>query len=126
DLRRRGPRRVGHRDGRVLAVPRAVPFRPGEGVLRLGRRHPAPEEAPTRMNDTRTLDPTAELIGKIVAYRTSKCLYAVTALDIPALLQKGPASVEQLAEATGPRADLLDRIMSHLAAEGVFEARPDG
>ncbi|WP_329009738.1 methyltransferase [Micromonospora rifamycinica] len=78
------------------------------------------------MNDTRPLDPTAELIGKIVAYRTSKCLYAVTALGIPALLQKGPASVGQLAEATGTRPDLLDRIMSHLVAEGVFEARPDG
>jgi len=78
------------------------------------------------MNVTRPLDPPAELVSRVVAYRTSKCLYAVTALDIPALLQRGPATVEKLARLTGTRADLLDRVMSHLAAEGVFEIGPDG
>jgi phospholipid N-methyltransferase len=76
------------------------------------------------MESIRELDPTAELIGKIVAYRTSKCLHAVAVLNIPALLEDGPATIEQLAQATGTRAELLDRVMSHLAAEGVFTAGP--
>ena len=50
-----------------------------------------------------------------------RALYVVSELDIPAMLQKKPQTIEELADATYSKRDLLYRIMRVLMIHGYFE-----
>lgn len=78
------------------------------------------------MVDAVSPDARAGLIKQITAYRTSKCLYAVTELGIPDLLADGPLTAQELAAATGTQPQLLRRVIDHLVVVGVLAAGDKG
>ncbi|WP_437205963.1 methyltransferase [Planctomicrobium sp. SH664] len=62
-----------------------------------------------------------QMIQKITAYWISQSLYAAAKLGVADLLKDGPRSIDDLAQATGAKADWLYRLLRALASEGVFE-----
>ncbi len=68
----------------------------------------------------------AELRRKISGFIISQAIYAVGQLGIADRLADGPASVTDLAAATGVDADALHRFMRALAAEDMFVEQPAG
>ena len=59
------------------------------------------------------------------AYQTSQAIHVAATLGIADLLEDGPRSADELAEATGARASALYRLLRALASVGVFvEERP--
>ena len=68
-------------------------------------------------------DDMRRLIG---GFRVTQMLYVAAVLGISDLLVDGPRSVEDLATATGSDADSLRRMLSALAAVGVYVEEGDG
>lgn len=66
------------------------------------------------------------LIQQIIAYRTSQCIRVVVELGIPALLEQGSRSVEDLAASTKTDSTLLTRILHHLVNEEVLGKDAEG
>ncbi|MCO6187562.1 methyltransferase [Rhizobium sp. L1K21] len=64
--------------------------------------------------------PPIRLLQQIAAYRTSQCLRAIVELGVPAYLQDGYVSGDDLAKAAGAHAPSLERVLNHLVNEGVF------
>jgi hypothetical protein len=58
------------------------------------------------------------------AFVPARCLHVVAELGIADLFSDEPASVEELASRCGADPDSLDRVLSLLAAHGIF--RRDG
>lgn len=66
------------------------------------------------------LPPHAQLGQMISGYWISQAIYAAAKLGIADLLNSGPRSSEDLARATGTKADLLYRLLRALASVGIF------
>ena len=60
------------------------------------------------------------------AYQVSQAIHVVATLGIADLLEDGPRSADELAEATGAHATALYRILRALASVGVFAEETDG
>lgn len=59
-------------------------------------------------------------------YQVSQAIHVVATLGIADLLEDGPRSTDELAEATGTHASALYRILRALASIGVFAEQTDG
>ncbi|SHM94855.1 methyltransferase [Roseibium suaedae] len=70
--------------------------------------------------------PPFKLMGQISAYRTTQCIRALVDLGIPALLEAGPRSLSDLAQATGTKPELLERVLTHLVHEEVIAVDDQG
>ena len=60
------------------------------------------------------------------AFRASQAIHVAATLGVADLLQDGPRSVDELAQATGTYAPTLYRLLRALASVGVFAEQPDG
>lgn len=65
------------------------------------------------------------MIQFITGFWTSRALYVAAKLGIADLLQSGPKTVAELAEATGTHAPSLYRIMRALTSAGIFKREND-
>ena len=65
------------------------------------------------------------MIQFITGFWTSRALYVAAKLGIADLLQSGPKTVAELAEATGTHAASLYRIMRALTSAGIFQREND-
>jgi len=65
------------------------------------------------------------MIQFITGFWTSRALYVAAKLGIADLLQSGPKTVEELAEATNTHAPSLYRIMRALTSAGIFKREND-
>src|SRR5919205_2751182 len=70
--------------------------------------------------------PRDALLQMINAFRASQAIYVADTLGIADLLEEGPKSVDELAEATGTHAPTLYRLLRALASVGVFTEESDG
>ena len=69
--------------------------------------------------------PQQQLDQMITGYWTSQAIYAAANFGIADLLDDGPRSVDELAEASSTNADALYRLLKALASIGIFsESRP--
>ena len=60
------------------------------------------------------------------AFQASQAIHVAATLGIADLLENGPRSVEELAEATGTHAPTLYRLLRALTSVGVFAEETDG
>ena len=60
------------------------------------------------------------------AFRASQAIHVAATLGVADLLEDGPRSVDELAQATGTHASTLYRLLRALASVGVFAEQPDG
>ena len=60
------------------------------------------------------------------AFRASQAIHVAATLGVADLLEDGPRSVDELAQATGTYAPTLYRLLRALASVGVFAEQPDG
>ena len=65
-------------------------------------------------------------MAQITAYRTSQCIRALVELGIPALLVERARSLGELAEITGTKPGLLERVLKHLVNEEVISLDAQG
>ena len=72
------------------------------------------------------LSPRDTLLRMTNAYEASQAIHVAATLGIADLLEDGPRSAKDLAEATGTHAPTLYRILRALASVGVFADEPDG
>jgi hypothetical protein len=70
--------------------------------------------------------PRDTLLQMSNAFRVSQAIYVAATLGIADLLEDGPRSVDDLAQATGTHAPTLYRLLRALASVGVFIEQPDG
>jgi O-methyltransferase len=70
--------------------------------------------------------PFATLQRTTAAYWTARCLHAVADLGVADVLGETPASVERLASAVGAQPQALDRVLTLVAAQGIFQATRSG
>ncbi|MEE2868846.1 MAG: methyltransferase [Pseudomonadota bacterium] len=70
--------------------------------------------------------PPFKLMAQITAYRTSQCIRALVELGIPALLVERARSLGELAEITGTKPRLLERVLRHLVNEEVISLDAQG
>jgi O-methyltransferase/methyltransferase family protein len=62
-----------------------------------------------------------ELLDMLYAFELTRAICAAAELGIADLLVDGPRTVEQLADVTGTRPELLYRLLRALASRGIFE-----
>ena len=72
------------------------------------------------------LSPRDNLLRMTNAYEASQTIHVAATLRIGDLLEDGPRSAEDLANATGTHAPTLYRILRALASVGVFAEETDG
>ena len=70
--------------------------------------------------------PRDTLLQLTNAFRASQAIHVVATLGVADLLEDGPRSVDELAQATGTHAPTLYRLLRALASVGVFAEEPDG
>ncbi|MCA1738727.1 MAG: helix-turn-helix domain-containing protein, partial [Actinobacteria bacterium] len=70
--------------------------------------------------------PRDTLLQMTNAFRASQAIYVAATLGIAELLEDGPRSVDELAQATGTHAPTLYRLLRALASVGVLTEEPDG
>ncbi|HEY3579773.1 MAG TPA: methyltransferase dimerization domain-containing protein, partial [Pyrinomonadaceae bacterium] len=80
--------------------------------------------APTTQPEN-VLPPQIQMIQFITGFWTSRALYVAAKLGIADLLQSGPKTVQELAEATNTHAPSLYRIMRALTSAGLFKRESD-
>src|SRR5919202_394768 len=76
-----------------------------------------------------TADETSQreiLLGMTNAYQVSQAIHVAATLGIADLLEDGPKSADELAQATDTHAPTLYRLLRALASVGVFAEEPDG
>lgn len=66
------------------------------------------------------------MLQYVTGFWMSRALYVLAKLGIPDLLQSGPKSVEELAQATETHAPSLYRLLRALASNGVVKIEDDG
>ena len=66
------------------------------------------------------IPPQAQLGQMITGYWTSQAIYAAARFGIADLLHEGAQTVDELANATGTKAELLYRLLRALASVGIF------
>ncbi len=74
---------------------------------------------------TDELSPRDALLRMTNAFQVSQAIHAAATLGIADLLEEGPRSADDLAEATGTHAPTLYRLLRALASLGVFVEDPD-
>lgn len=72
-----------------------------------------------------TIPPQAQLGEMITGYWISQAIYAAAKFGIADLLKNGPKSLDELANATNTKSDLLYRLLRALASVGVFAEEGD-
>jgi hypothetical protein len=72
------------------------------------------------------LSPSAAMLQMIAAFRISRALYVAATLGLADLLNEGPKSSEELAQATDTHAPSLYRVMRVLASAGIFAENEEG
>lgn len=72
------------------------------------------------------LSPRDNLLRMTNAFQASQAIHVAATLGIADLLEDGPRSADELAEATGARASALYRLLRALASVGVFVEETDG
>lgn len=72
------------------------------------------------------LPPRQQVLGFLYAKWAIGALRAAVEVKVFDVLTDGPRTVEEIAEATGTRADALRRVLRAVAAAGVLEERTDG
>ncbi len=72
------------------------------------------------------LSPRDALLRVTNAYQVSQAIHVAVTLGIADLLEDGPRSVDELAEATGTHAPTLSRLLRALGSVGVFAEKADG
>ncbi|WP_127075351.1 methyltransferase [Rhodomicrobium lacus] len=72
------------------------------------------EKQPIKVSGTET--PPIKLIQQIIGYRTSQCIRVAVEFGIPAMLEHGAMSVDEIAQRAGVHEDLIGRILDHLAS----------
>jgi O-methyltransferase domain/Dimerisation domain len=82
-----------------------------EGAIPLSAIEPSPRDTLLQMTN---------------AFRASQAIYVAATLGIADLLEDGPKSVDELAQATGTHAPTLHRLLRALASVGVFTEQPNG
>lgn len=60
------------------------------------------------------------ILTKLAAEWVTHCIFTATDLNIPKHLDNGPKSIDELADLTNTRADLLYRTLDTLASNGIF------
>jgi hypothetical protein len=70
--------------------------------------------------------PRDTLLRMTNAFQVSQAIHVAATLGISDLLEDGPRSVDELAQATGTHAPTLYRLLRALASVGVFAEQPDG
>src|SRR5262245_8034168 len=65
-------------------------------------------------------DPQAALLHLAVGFHVARALYVAAKLGLADLLDPGPKTGTELAEATGSHPRSLERVMRVLVCEGVF------
>ena len=70
--------------------------------------------------------PFAILQRTTAAYWTARCLHAVADLGVADVLGEAPASVERLASAVGAQPQARDRVLTLVAAAGIFQTTKGG
>lgn len=70
--------------------------------------------------------PSQELLRRGMGFAVAQALHVAAELGIADLLQDGPRTAEDLAQATGADAQALYRVLRFLAGEGVFREEPVG
>ncbi|MBJ7532898.1 hypothetical protein JDN40_02055 [Rhodomicrobium vannielii ATCC 17100] len=63
-----------------------------------------------------TENPPIKLIQQIIGYRTSQCIRVAVEFGIPAMLEHGAFSVDEIAQRAGVHEDLVGRILDHLVS----------
>jgi hypothetical protein len=94
----------------------------------VGRRRPrelASDLARIREHD-RGMDPTQQLQSMITGFRVSAALCVAADLGLSDLLQDGPRTSADLAQATDTHEPTLRRLLRALAAAGVYAEQSDG
>ena len=66
------------------------------------------------------------LLGIATSYMLSRCVHVAAEMGIADLLNNGPRSVEELAQATGARPQPLYRLLRALAGNGIFAEDSSG
>jgi ubiquinone/menaquinone biosynthesis C-methylase UbiE len=79
--------------------------------------------APAKENQ---LPAELQMIQYVMGFWMSRALYVATKLAIPDLLQSGPKTHEELAQATGTHAPSLFRLLRALTSAGIFKKEDDG
>jgi O-methyltransferase domain/Dimerisation domain len=74
----------------------------------------------TKQSTPTDLSHSAAMLQMIAGFRISRAIYVAANLRLADLVQDGPKSSEELAEATGTHAPSLYRIMRVLASAGIF------
>jgi hypothetical protein len=72
------------------------------------------------------LPPRDALLRMTNAFQVSQAIHVAATLGIADLLEDGPRSIDDLAQATGTHAPTLYRLLRALASVGVFAEEPDG
>jgi hypothetical protein len=72
------------------------------------------------------LPPPVAMLQMIQGFWVSRAIYVAAELRIADVLEEGPQSAAQLAEATGTHAPSLYRVLRALASVGVFREDPEG
>jgi hypothetical protein len=70
--------------------------------------------------------PRDTLLQMTNAFRASQAIHVAATLGIADLLEDGPRSIDELAQATGTHAPSLYRLLRALASVGVLAEQPDG
>jgi len=71
------------------------------------------------------LPPRDALLRMTNAFQASQAIHVAATLGIADLLEDGPRSIDELAQATGTHAPTLYRLLRALASVGVFAEQPD-
>lgn len=64
--------------------------------------------------------PSFRMVQLLYGFQVSQALFAAAKLDLATLMQEGPRSVEELADASGVLAEPLGRLLRSLSSLGVF------
>jgi ubiquinone/menaquinone biosynthesis C-methylase UbiE len=81
--------------------------------------------APTGQHEN-ALPPQLQMIQYITGFWMSRAVHIAAKLGIPDLLQSGPKTVEELAQATETHAPSLYRVLRALTSVGIFQKESDG
>jgi hypothetical protein len=72
------------------------------------------------MTATEEVPAPVQMLQMLAGFQISQALYVVAKLGLPTALADGPRTIEQLAAATGAKADVIGRIVRALAPAGIF------
>jgi len=81
---------------------------------------------PVTNTDTNEVPAAFQMLQFVMGFWMSRAVHVLAKLGIPDLLQSGPKSVEELAQATETHAPSLYRLLRALASNGLVKVESDG